>query len=315
MLDGFVITGGNANGPNPDNFGGGILNLSNSTPLIRNCLFTSNSAANFGGAMHTVSPGSNSSLILTNSSFESNSATFGGAMIGHGSSVLTNVSFSRNRATNDGGAIYYDGSTRSTLTNVSFTQNTAGFGGDIRSFGEGVSLTLTNGVVFTGGIASGFAITGGSSLLVRYSLLDSSIPGSAYTSGPGNLTTATSPFSSSGSTQLSPTSLAINAGDPATTSATVDTIDLAGNPRFVNTLIDMGAYEFQQILEVISLKTGSWNDVTLWSVGRLPLARERVRLRHSVTIPTNHTALGSTLLYDAGGRLVYQASGKLRLGQ
>jgi hypothetical protein len=136
-----------------------------------------------------------------------------------------------------------------------------------------------------------------------------------YTSGPGNLTVTTSPFASPTSTLLAVTSLAINAGDPATTTDLVGSTDLAGNPRFVNGQIDMGAYEFQQILEVFSLKDGLWNDPTVWSVGRLPLATERVRLRHSVTMPANHTALGGTLVYDAGGRLVYQAGGTLRFGQ
>ena len=57
VLDGFLITGGNANGSNsPDDVGGGMLNNGNGasnscSPLIRNCLFINNGAANQGGAL------------------------------------------------------------------------------------------------------------------------------------------------------------------------------------------------------------------------------------------------------------------------
>jgi len=79
---------------------------------------------------------------------------------------------------------------------------------------------------------------------VSYSLLEPSVTG--YTSGPGNLTTTVSPFASTTSTQLKGCSPAINAGDPATTTATIGSTDLAGNPRFFNDgRVDMGAYEFQ----------------------------------------------------------------------
>ncbi len=39
VLDGFTITGGNANGSNPDNRGGGMYN-DNSSPTVTNCTFS-----------------------------------------------------------------------------------------------------------------------------------------------------------------------------------------------------------------------------------------------------------------------------------
>ena len=42
---------------------------------------------------------------------------------------------------------------------------------------------------------------------------------------------------------LQSTSPAINAGDPATSTSVAGTVDFAGNPRVVNGLIDIGAYE------------------------------------------------------------------------
>lgn len=133
-------------------------------------------------------------------------------------------------------------------------------------------------------------------------------------SGPGNLTNVTtSPFASASSVALAPNSPAINAGDPANSSATVGTTDLAGNPRFV-ARIDMGAVEFQGLLEVYTLKDGSWSDPSVWSVGRLPQLGERVRLKHTVSVPTATTAQGIILTYDPTGRLLYEAGGKLQLG-
>lgn len=304
---GSSFVGNRANGN-----GGALQNEVSSTAIVTNSSFSGNTATQGGGIFND-----RSALTLTTSSFDSNSANFGGAMFDQSGSTLTNVSFSRNRGTTGGGAILYYGNptTRSALTNVSFANNISGSGTDIYSFGAGASLTLTNGVVFSNGSANSFAVTGGSSLSVTYSLLDSSIPATAYTAGPGNLTTVTSPFSSSTSTQLAVGSPAIDAGDPATTSATVGLTDLAGFVRFINNRIDMGAYEFGSYLEIFSLKDGLWNDTSLWSVGRLPQATERVRLKHLVTMPTNFTGQSGRLIYDPASRLIYQTGGRLQMGQ
>ncbi len=312
-----TVVGSSFVGNRADINGGALQNEVSSTAIVTNSSFSGNTATQGGGIFND-----RSALTLTTSSFDSNSANFGGALFDQSGSTLTNVSFSRNRGTTGGGAILYYGNptTRSALTNVSFANNISGSGTDIYSFGGGASLTLTNGVVFSNGSGNSFAITGGSSLSVNYSLLDSSIPATAYTAGPGNLTTATSPFSSSTSTQLAVGSPAIDAGDPATTSATgapaaVGLTDLAGNVRFINNRIDMGAYEFGSYLEIFSLKDGLWNDASLWSVGRLPQATERVRLKHAVTLPANFTGQSGLLIYDPASRLIYQTGGRLQMGQ
>jgi len=66
---------------------------------------------------------------------------------------------------------------------------------------------------------------------------------------------------------------------------------------------------------VYTLKNGSWNDASVWSVGRLPLTGECIQLKHEVTIPTGHLALGGTLLYDPVGKLIYSVGARLQLGQ
>jgi hypothetical protein len=293
VLDGFVITGGNSNSGFPNYNGGAVYNNGDGSgnfcsPTIRNCLFQANSAR-YGGAMYNSGSSSGSSSpMLINCSFQANTSDDqGGAMYNFGSSpTLINCSFQANTASSSGGAIYSSGPTGSnsgpTLINCVL-------------FGNGGDRTISNLTATT---------------TARYSLFDAIVTG--YTSGPGNLTTTVSPFASTATTRLRIGSPAINAGDPATTSATVGTTDLAGNPRFVGTL-DMGATEFQN--EIVSVAVGNWNVPGTWNANRVPQVGDRVRLRHIVTIPTNHTALGGTLVYDAGGRLVYQAGGRLQVGQ
>ena len=53
-LEGFTITGGNANGSPPDNQGGGMLNIG-SSPTVTNCRFENNLAT--GGLVTTWEPG------------------------------------------------------------------------------------------------------------------------------------------------------------------------------------------------------------------------------------------------------------------
>ncbi len=107
VLDGFVITGGNANGSFPNNSGGAMYNNGSSgrtsSPTLTNCSFQANSATLQGGAMYNAGGGGTSSPTLTNCAFQANSATQqGGAMYNEGNSggtsipTLTNCSFLNN---------------------------------------------------------------------------------------------------------------------------------------------------------------------------------------------------------------------------
>jgi hypothetical protein len=232
-----------------------------SSPVLTNCAFQANTARGNGGAMYNTGTFGLSSPILTNCSFQANAATgSGGAMYnqandtGISSPILTNCSFQANTASVSGGAMYSDGrssgNSSPSLTNCSFQANVASQGGAMYNWGSDggtSSPSLTNCVLFGNGGGKTLFNADSASVSARYSLFDASVTG--YLTGPGNLTTGTpaatsSPFSSSTSTQLAPGSPAINAGDPATTTAIVGSTDLAGNPRFVDGRIDMGAYEF-----------------------------------------------------------------------
>ncbi len=144
LLDGFVITGGNANGSVPDNLGGGVYN-DKSSPTFQNCAFQQNTASNQGGAMYNDGFRGTSSPVLTNCAFQQNSASNqGGAMyndgqVGTSSPVLTNCTFQQNTAASDGGAMYNNGpqgTASPVITNCAFQQNTASNGGAMYNNGS-----------------------------------------------------------------------------------------------------------------------------------------------------------------------------------
>jgi hypothetical protein len=92
VLDGFVITAGNANSSTwPDDGGGGMTNYEGS-PTITNCTFIGNSAYADGGGMRNWG---NSKPMVTNCTFSGNSSNQegGGMMNGEASSpAVTNDS-------------------------------------------------------------------------------------------------------------------------------------------------------------------------------------------------------------------------------
>ena len=128
ILDGFTITGGNANvdGETSDNDGGGMRNLA-SSPTLSNLIFTNNSALIHGGGMENIFQ---SHPILTNVTFSHNFAgDKGGGMLNHPSSnpLLTNVTFLDNSAYIGGGM--FNKTNNPTMRDVTFTGNHAIYSG------------------------------------------------------------------------------------------------------------------------------------------------------------------------------------------
>ena len=133
ILDGFIITAGNANGVgdwlSPRWNGGGMYNNQGS-PTVTNCIFRDNSAytvcdeegGNGGGMFNLYS---NPRLI--NCTFTDNSAqngSGGGGMYNQYSNpTLTDCTFSRNSASFSGGGMYNCDDSNPTLTNCTFRDN------------------------------------------------------------------------------------------------------------------------------------------------------------------------------------------------
>jgi hypothetical protein len=67
-------------------------------------------------------------------------------------------------------------------------------------------------------------------------------------------------------------------------------------------------------IEVVSVKDGSWNDPTTWSVNRVPNSADQVRLRHVVSLPASYNAQAQLLRYDTGGKLQPGAGSRLQMG-
>jgi len=146
VIDGFTITGGNANGSYPKYQGGGLYNTSGS-PTMNNCTFAGNSASGFGGGMYN----DQSSMMLTDCIFVGNLAYNGGGMYNqHSSMILTSCSFVSNLAGFRGGGIENYGSSL-TLFNSTFSGNSADVSGGGMAC-DPLNGTLTN-CVFAGNLA------------------------------------------------------------------------------------------------------------------------------------------------------------------
>jgi hypothetical protein len=177
ILDGFTVTGGNANGSgNNENVGGG-MNCEGS-PTLRNISFSRNAAAESGGGMDNAgSPaltevtfsgnvgktgggfanGGTRKPTLRNVSFIGNAALyFGGGLHNSGHMDLANVTFAGNTAAFSGGGLFNNGP--ATLTNATFAGNTADTGGALYNDHDGivslshVTLGSNSATTSTGGI-------------------------------------------------------------------------------------------------------------------------------------------------------------------
>jgi C1A family cysteine protease len=143
ILDGFVVRGGNADGPGRDAVGGGVQCAASSVS-IRNCRIIMN-AASLGGGLHAGL----GSLDLTNCVFWRNRAAFGGAVCVFNTDLaLVNCTVAANAAEFAGSALYYDAS-RESLANCIVWGNTTGLAAE-ELHGSG-SLPLLNHCCIVGG--------------------------------------------------------------------------------------------------------------------------------------------------------------------
>ncbi len=136
LLDGFIITGGNAN-QLYGNAGGGMYSPDNwfSSPTLVNCTFSGNSAG-IGGAMY------GSRGLVIDCRFIGNSAYDGGAMYRF-NGTLVNCTFTANRGYLGlgGGAIYTIQQSYPTAINCIFRDNSADAGGVVMcDHNSGISL-------------------------------------------------------------------------------------------------------------------------------------------------------------------------------
>jgi uncharacterized repeat protein (TIGR01451 family) len=269
---------------NQASYGGGMFNNGNSNPQLRRATFAANQAS-YGGGMYNAL---DSNPLLAGVSFLGNQADdSGGGLYNDASSPqLVNVAFSGNAASMHGGALYNRYSSP-TLTNVSVSGNradsdsdTSGRGGAL--YNESSSPLLQNSILWdnaegttTHGAGASLYNDALSSPIVRSSLVQNCLPfgawaGACGTDGGANLAEADPLFetpvdpvaapTTAGDLRLQAASPAIDQGDNGADldgsgggAATIGDIatDLGGAPRIVNTMVDLGAFEFQ--LEDVAL--------------------------------------------------------------
>jgi len=274
VIDGFIITAGQADGSDPHDDGGGLYcdgagGGHECNPILTNVTFSGNQADGRGGGMYNEGHGGGvSNPTLTNVAFSGNLAYGrGGGMYNDGEGgasnpTLTNVAFTGNRAVNDdGGGIYNDGHndgiSSPALTNVTLSANQACLkdGGGMYSNGSngGLSSPALVNVIIWGNEAG----EDGEQLyneyatpVLSYTLIQT---GTVHIFNDGGSSasyfhvitgdpqfvapiTATAAPTTAGNYRLQTDSPAIDAGDNAAPGLDGITADLDGNARFTNML-------------------------------------------------------------------------------
>ncbi len=272
LLDGFTVSGGNANDASfPNDRGGGMLNRADGNPSVKNILFTSNYAG-FGGGMANDF----GTPVIDNVLFVNNSADSGGGMLNSFSdATITNAQFFGNTAVLRGGGIYNAGASP-TIVNAVFSGNSGGVRG-----GAIANLSSANPTIINGTFASNsstlqggaFYNFGDSFPLVKNSVFWGNLVGSTpkqifgdplnagsafnlieggYAAVPAAVISTVDPLfvdpdgadntegTADDDLHLAQGSPAVNLGDNA---AIFESLDLDGNPRIHGNIIDLGPYE------------------------------------------------------------------------
>jgi hypothetical protein len=220
------------------NQAGGIVGQGNNAIAATDDIFTDNSNSN-GGAINSGGPGA--TLEVVNSTFSGN---------------FTIGQFSY------GGAVY---ATAGSIINSTFYDNTAGNGGAFSG-----SATITNSILWDD-IATNPSsqnnneFSANSTLAISYSDVDQA----GYSGSNDNIDE--NPDFVSGGLQLQPDSPAINAGENSAVPGGIVT-DLAGKNRFIDGVVDMGAYEAQMasIFWTGDAHDQQWNTAANWSDDLVP---------------------------------------------
>jgi len=260
VIDGFTITGGNANGPDWDfKRGGGIYFCYDCGYTLANCTIIRNKAEFRGGGMYSEGYGGCSSTIINCRFISNKSDNSGGGLCLTAESLpyITGCLFAGNSARWAGAISIPEGYPR--IRNCTFSGNTASdqCGGII-----GCVPLLRNCILWANTDSSGNTesaqIQPGEFSHIDYCCIQG---WSGSIDGTGNI--GANPYfanSNNGDYHLLKCSPCINAGDPGYIAEPNET-DLDGWPRVVGGRIDMGAYEFQvpRILYVDDDATGANN--------------------------------------------------------
>jgi len=279
VVDGFVITGGNANSSANQDRGGAFLLISGSNATFRNCTvinnrctfgggagyingssptfdnvrFESNQGGSFGGAFDMASA---SNVTFRRCVFLGNTAARAGALeIFSSTNVnITNCLFAGNIATgvNAGGAVWVGSSSTATLRFCTIVSNSSPAGAGAGVLVTGATATVANSILYfnSGPGGAQTAINQATGATVTYSCVQGGLAGTGNISGVPQLVNP-----GLGDYSLAANSPCIDAGSNSAIPAGT-TVDLYNNNRRVDDpstpdtglgtapLCDMGCLEF-----------------------------------------------------------------------
>lgn len=235
-INGIEISGGVAFGIDyygpmdfPQELGGGIINLNSSLNIINTSV--KNNFGYYGGGIVNLD---NSQVKITNSIIVNNVAFLGGGMLNFSSSPeIVNATFAKNWAFSDGGAVINGDGSSPTFINCIFWNNIQDFA--INEIGSDIFEEGTTSIVIN-------CITQENSL---------------YSSGTGILNNYNPLFVDEGNNdfRLASDSPALDVGDNNFWNNTGLAIDILGNIRPLNGVVDIGAYEGGVVLPCITSVT------------------------------------------------------------
>lgn len=127
ILDGFIVSDGNAIGDGTHEHSGGGMYNDRCSPTIRNCTFANNHSIQYGGAIYNRN---DANPTIENCTFSDNQSQEGGAVANDEvDPTITRCAFTENSATWNGGAIYTKNFAIPHVTDCVFRLNTAEKGG------------------------------------------------------------------------------------------------------------------------------------------------------------------------------------------
>lgn len=266
IIDGFTITGGNANGSGDRGKGGGLFVQNGNAVTLRNLQIKGNSATEGGGLYVNAGTAKISACILSG-----NAASFGGGGYFNNLSAqseLTNVLISGNLATSNGGALLLNQSSP-VFTHVTIAGN--------NSPGTGAVRSVNSNAIFRNSLVAGNKLPTWSDQSSTRQYFFSMAEEATSADANGNLSVdvvadlfqALPTFADAptllGDYALAATSKAIDAGSNDFAIGTLS--DLAGNPRLTFDAVDIGTYEYfaqADALGIVYVKPNGLGDGSSW---------------------------------------------------
>ncbi|NER78777.1 MAG: hypothetical protein F6K42_04205, partial [Leptolyngbya sp. SIO1D8] len=248
---------------------GGGIHTQSSSVFINNSAISGNTARLGGGIQST-----DSDLTITNSTLSGNSSTSsGGGIYGRDNGFLkiSNSTISGNSSGSDGGGVKtISASHTTTITTSTFADNTSGSGGDGISATNSSTATLANTIVANG--TSQTDVRGNVSTFLGVNIVEDGsktgtnilnvdpLLGNLQDNGGSTLThallTGSPAIGAADSGELpTETDLGIDVDQDGTIESTAISVDQRGNgfDRISGTALDIGAFELQNDIPVISL--------------------------------------------------------------